>query len=146
MPCEHNGAPGIEGELDRATASTRKTFDSRRRSNNKGIKNLTTASNNETQNGVSCEFHFQEGFSGQHAEIMDSTGVLARVELRTQFQTGLAEIETLTLDNGKEIIIRLDAPDTQAIVRIDASEPFILLNLIDARLSISRANRSPGYL
>lgn len=138
--------PGLKANSIERLHLLKKLFDSRRRSNNKGINNLITASNSETQQGVSCEFHFQEGFSGQHAEIMDSTGVLARIELRTQFQTGLAEIETLTLDNEKEIIIRLDAPDTQAIVRIDASEPFILLNLIDARLSISRANRSPGYL
>lgn len=91
------------------------------------------------------EFHFTEGFSGQEVRIVMDGRVIARAELRTRFQIGLAHIEAVGLPGGKEVIVDLGR-DGEARLRLDEERPFVTVSLAGGKLTVAASADRPGYL
>lgn len=92
------------------------------------------------------EIHFTEVFSGQGAQLLIPDQDPITLTLQTRFQTGLAHVETLELSDGKEVHLKLDEPDLEATITVDATRPFVVVGLQEDRLSVTYEVTTPGYL
>ncbi len=92
------------------------------------------------------EVHFQEGFHGQRVRLMVAGRTVADFLARTRVQTGRAHVETLDLDDGDEVLIRLDDPPLEERVVVDVGKPFVTVYFNDQQLNLHKESRMPGYL
>jgi len=94
----------------------------------------------------SIELHFQEGFRGVRVDILCGNSVLASIFAKTQFQTGLAHIETLELIDGQALTISIAESDLKKDFEIDATKPFVTVAIVDGNLQTESTAIRPGYL
>ncbi len=92
------------------------------------------------------EFHFTEGFREQSAQILCDGEKLASFTLTSAFQTGLAHIEILQLDEGKEVAIEIGDQPLRATAVVDAAHPFVVVALEGDRLDLAVLASRPGYV
>lgn len=92
------------------------------------------------------ELHFTEGFTGQTISIEIEGMIVAEFSAHTRFQTGLAHIETLDVQDGEEVSIKLSDPMTSVHFDVNASHPFVRFALQDGVLIKSETDKRPGYL
>lgn len=95
---------------------------------------------------MQCEFHFQEGFTGETVTLSVDGEVRAQFEARTRLQTGLARIESLELTPGQTVAIAVSAPGLGAKHRAAAGDRWITVNRVDGTLVVQSATRRPGYV
>lgn len=91
------------------------------------------------------EFHFAEGFTGQKVVILVDGDERFSKKLQTQFQTGLAHIETLRLDGCEHVVIRI-GPDLEVEPELDPQNPFIILSLVGGKPTLTHEVARPGYV
>ena len=72
--------------------------------------------------------------------------MLAEITARTKFQTGLAHIETLSLEDGGDVSVRIDALGFEARHQVDTAKPFVTVTLTDEGLLLDDTDRRPGYV
>jgi hypothetical protein len=95
---------------------------------------------------VTHELHFQEGFSGQTAEVLVDGTEVARFEARTRMQIGLAHIERLDLSPCDAVTVRLGDGATSASITVEPGKTFLIITLKDHRLIMDSTESSPGYM
>lgn len=93
-----------------------------------------------------CEFHFQEGFSGETVTLVVDGETRVRFEARTRLQTGLAQIETLVLDPGQTVTIAVLNPALRDDYRVAEGDRWVTINMVDRALVVRSAQRMPGYV
>jgi len=77
---------------------------------------------------------------------MDGDLVLVTLRAKTRFQTGLAAIETIRLENGKEVSINIPELQLKAIISVNFDEPFVTATLTGGNLRLARRATTPGYV
>jgi N-methylhydantoinase B/oxoprolinase/acetone carboxylase alpha subunit len=100
---------------------------------------------NDDASTFEVEVHLQEVFSGETVWLAVEGLDRARLEARTRFQTGLADIETLKVHEGDEVTIRVDGGGCTGVTA-ERSNPYIVVKMIEGRLDVTKLARSPGYL
>lgn len=71
---------------------------------------------------------------------------LATVTLKTRMQTGLAHVETLHLTDGEEVTLVCEERHLTSKIKVDATQPFIIVALMDGVFEIVVTDQMPGYL
>ncbi len=99
---------------------------------------------NCTQN--TFEFHFQEIFSGERIDILTGGNVRAHVVATTRFQTGLAQIEKITLCDQEEVTLLIKELNLEASLRVDITKPFVTVNMRNGQFQVDKTSTRPGYL
>lgn len=92
------------------------------------------------------EVHFQEGFVGQQIDISVDGQLMISFEARTRFQTGLAHIEPMTVREDQVVAIAIDELGIRDSFHIEASFPYVTVNLADGQMLIRQTEMLPGYL
>lgn len=96
---------------------------------------------------MQIEFHWQEGFYQQPVSMAAGGKVVAEFDATTRLQTGLANIVTLDLQNGEEVMLTVGGdPAGAATVTVDAARPYVTVNWVDGELRFDMVDRQPGYL
>jgi hypothetical protein len=95
---------------------------------------------------TSVEFHFREGFRGVRIDILGGGRVLAQVLAKTRFQSGLAHIEILELHDGDEVQLLIGELNLETDIKVDATRPFVLVELMDGNLRVEDTATRPGYV
>ena len=93
-----------------------------------------------------CEFHFQEGFSGETVVITVDGKETARFNAKTRMQLGLAKIEPIKLTSGQRVSISLSPSGPKADYHFKPADKFVKVNLVNQQLEISPVPVSPGYV
>jgi hypothetical protein len=96
--------------------------------------------------GKTCEFHFQEGFTGNTVELAVDGKSSARFEARTRVQIGLARIETLALEAGQTVSIALPALGLKRDFLVSAADRWVTVNVADNTLVVQSVQAGPGYV
>ena len=96
--------------------------------------------------GNRCEFHFQEGFTGQTVTVTVEGRAPMRFEVHTRLQTGLARIEKLELNPGQTVTIAMPDLLLRHDYRVGEDDRWITINLVGRALVVRPEQRSPGYL
>jgi hypothetical protein len=92
------------------------------------------------------EFHFQEGFSGEEAQLFANDTEIGHYQLKTRVQTGLAAIKQIEVDPAQEFRIALPGLGISKKFSIDASKKYVFVNLNGNEVTVTPANASPGYV
>ena len=92
-----------------------------------------------------CEIHFTEGFTGQSVIIEAGDRRIAEPELRTRFQTGLAHIETLDLEEGEKVSFHAEGIEEKSFTA-ETERPFVVVRLDNGALDIAKSHDRPGYV
>jgi hypothetical protein len=100
----------------------------------------------EVSMGKQCEFHFQEGFSGELVTVAVDGVLRAQFEARTRLQTGVAHIELVAVAPGQTVTIAVPIHSVHGEYQISESDHWVTINLVDNKLVIQRSEGSPGYL
>ena len=61
-------------------------------------------------------------------------------------QTGLADILTLKIDDGKEVTLTCKDKSLKTAFTVDAATPFVGVALRDGTFELTMSDQQPGYL
>ena len=108
------------------------------------------ASGSRARMAVTVTIHFQEGFAGEVVELWRGAERLGAWRLRTRLQTGLAAIETVSLEPGGRIRLALEGAGADAGVEVEVpgsgGAAVLLVNLEGGVLRVRFVADEPGYL
>lgn len=93
-----------------------------------------------------CEFHFQEGFTGQSVSLAVDGEQRLSFEAKTRSQVGIARIEMLDLDPGQTVVIEVPELALHEKYSVVGDERWISVNLRDRSLVVRSLQSAPGYL
>lgn len=93
-----------------------------------------------------CEFHFQEGFTGENVTLSVDGETRVRFDARTRLQTGLSQIESLNLDPGQTVTIAVPSIPILVEYQVVEGDRWVTINMVDRALVVRPAQRRPGYL
>lgn len=95
---------------------------------------------------INVELHFQEGFSGEAVDISVNGKPASHLVAKTRVQTGLAQIERLSLANGDTVRITIPATGAETSIKASTAQPYVAVNLTDGQINIQARKDSPGYM
>lgn len=105
------------------------------------------ADNSELEKATTTiELHFREGFRGVQIDILSGRQLLTQVFAKTRFQSGLAHIESLNLHDGDEVRLLIGELGIETDFKVDATRPFVLVELMDGNLRVGDTATRPGYV
>lgn len=111
-----------------------------------GVGSIRQTGQKEERPKMNIELQFTEGFTGQKISIRIEGEIVADFTAQTKFQTGLAHIEVLDLQDGEEVTVTIGEPEIELRLDVDASQPFVTFALQDGILNVSKTDKRPGYL
>lgn len=92
-----------------------------------------------------CEFHFEEGFTGESVSVAVDGVERARFDARTRLQTGLARIESLDLEAGQVVVIAIPSMSLRSEFLVATGDRWVKVELKNRTLVVSRAHTEPGH-
>jgi hypothetical protein len=120
-----------------------------RRERSPSCSTAPSEDSDEKGNGAmsdACEFHFQEGFTGEVVTLEIDGREIARFNARTRFQTGLAQIETVALEDGQVVTIRVPERSLTELYQKAPGDRWVAVNIAGGKLSVRSVEASPGYV
>lgn len=107
---------------------------------------MTTSETGKSDQIVPVEIHFTDGFFEDVVHISAGQTDVMTEPLKTRMQTGLAHIEILQLETGREVTLESEKRHLKTTITVDATKPFITVAARDGVFEVTAFERTPGYL